>query len=101
MVAPATSQRTVWRDRFAALRNVPPVLRLVWNAAPKVVASGLILRMISALLPVAALAISKLIIDLVVAPVKTPGPFPNQVWFLLGAEFMLAALGNVLGRAID
>jgi ATP-binding cassette subfamily B protein len=90
-----------WRDRLAALRNVPPVLRLVWKAAPKVVAAGLVLRVFSALTPLAALAISKWIIDLVVAAVKHPGPLPQQIWFLLGAEFLIAAVGNVLGRAID
>jgi ATP-binding cassette subfamily B protein len=100
-MAPASSQKTIWRDRLAALRNVPPVLRLVWNAAPKVVASGLALRFVTALIPLGALAISKLIIDLVVASVKHPGPLPQQIWFLLAAEFLLAALGNVLGRAID
>jgi len=77
------------------------VLRLVWKAAPKVVAAGLVLRVFSALTPLAALAISKWIIDLVVATVKHPGPLPQQVWFLLGAEFLVAAVGNVLGRAID
>lgn len=100
-MASASSQKTVWRDRLAALRNVPPVLRLVWKAAPKVVAAGLALRVVSALTPLAALAISKWIIDLVVAAVKHPGPLPHQIWFLLGAEFLVAALGNVLGRGID
>ncbi|HEV8037240.1 MAG TPA: ABC transporter ATP-binding protein [Bryobacteraceae bacterium] len=90
-----------WRDRLAALRNVPPVLRLVWRAAPKVVAAGLVLRVFSALTPLAALGISKWIIDLVVAAVRHPGPLPQQIWFLLGAEFLVAAVGNVLGRAID
>jgi ATP-binding cassette, subfamily B, bacterial len=101
MVPPDTSQKTVWRDRLRALRNVPPVLRLVWDAAPTVVASGLALRVISALIPLAALTVSKWIIDLVVATVKHPGPLPSQIWMLLAAEFLLAALGNILGRAID
>ena len=95
-----SSQKTVWRDRFAALKNVPPVLKLVWKAAPKVVA-GLALRFVSALTPLSALAISKWIIDIVVAAVKHPGPLPTQVWYLLAAEFGVAAVGNVLGRAID
>jgi ATP-binding cassette subfamily B protein len=100
MAAPSL-QKTVWRDRLAALKNVPPVLRLVWKAAPKVVAAGLALRVVSALTPLAALAISKWIIDLVVAAVKNPGPLPHQIWYLLAGEFFVAALGNVLGRAID
>lgn len=99
--SPAKCEKRVWRDRFSALRNIPPVLRLVWNAAPRVVAAGLALRVVSALIPLAALTVSKWIIDLVVAAVKHPGPLPGQIWMLLGAEFLLAALGNVLGRAID
>jgi ATP-binding cassette subfamily B protein len=91
----------VWRDRLTALRNIPPVLRLVWAAAPAVVSGGLALRIASALIPLAALAVSKWIIDIVVAMVKHPGPIPGQIWWLLGAEFALAGANNVLGRAID
>jgi ATP-binding cassette subfamily B protein len=101
MSSAVSSHSAAWRDRFAALRNVPPVLRLVWDAAPKVVAAGLALRIASALVPLAMLAVSKWIIDLVVAAVKHPGPLPQQIWFLLGAEFLLAAINNVLGRTID
>src|SRR5579885_340310 len=97
----APPHKSGWRDRLAALRNVPPVIRLVWDAAPRIVASGLVLRLISALIPLALLAVSKCIIDLVVASVKNPGPIPQQAWFLLAAEFGLAALNNILGRAID
>jgi ATP-binding cassette subfamily B protein len=101
MPAANSSQKTVWRDRLKALRNVPPVLRLVWEAAPAVVASGLALRVITALIPLATLAVSKWIIDMVVAAVKHPGPLPSVIWILLAADFLLAALGNILGRAID
>jgi ATP-binding cassette subfamily B protein len=95
------SRGSIWRDRLAALRNIPPVLRLVWAAAPAVVAGGLALRVASALIPVAALAVSKWIIDIVVAMVKHPGPIPGQIWWLLGAEFALAGANNLFGRAID
>jgi ATP-binding cassette, subfamily B, bacterial len=99
---PAVSpSKTTWNKRLAALRNVPPVLRLVWDAAPGVVAGGIALRLVSALIPLAVLSISKLIIDLVVDAVKHPGPIPQQMWWLLGAEFVLAALNQVLGRTID
>jgi ATP-binding cassette subfamily B protein len=96
-----SSHQAAWRDRFAALRNVPPVLRLVWDAAPRVVAGGLALRVASALIPLAVLEVSKRIIDLVVAAVKHPGPVPHEMWILLALEFLLAALNNLLGRAID
>jgi len=101
MSLPVSSQHAAWQDRFAALRNVPPVLKLVWDAAPRVVAGGLALRVASALIPLAVLAVSKWIINIVVAQVKHPGPLPHEIWILLAVEFLLAALNNLLGRAID
>jgi ATP-binding cassette subfamily B protein len=97
--AVSSSSDTSWNKRLAALRNVPPVLRLVWDAAPAVVGSGIALRLVSALIPVAMLGISKLIIDLI--NTKHAGTIPPQMWWLLGAEFALAAANQVLGRTID
>jgi ATP-binding cassette subfamily B protein len=90
-----------WQQRAAALQNLPPVLRLVWEAAPAVVSAGLVLRVASALIPVTVLAVSKGIIDLVVGVVKHPGPIPQTIWWLLAAEFLLAAANNLLSRGID
>src|SRR5580704_13491954 len=95
-LAVSSSSDTSWSKRLAALRNVPPVLRLVWDAAPAVVGSGIALRLVSALIPLAMLAISKLIIDLINA--RHAGIIPTQMWWLLAAEFMLAAANQVLGR---
>ena len=41
-----------WRDRLSALRNLPPVLRILWASGPAVVTWGLILRVIVAALPI-------------------------------------------------
>jgi ATP-binding cassette, subfamily B, bacterial len=95
----SSSSETSWNKRLAALRNVPPVLRLVWDAAPSVVASGIVLRLVSALIPVAMLTISKFIIDLIKAGHATT--IPTQMWWLLAGEFILAAANLVLGRTID
>ena len=101
MSSSVSPNQAAWGERLAALRNVSPVLRLVWDAAPRVVAVGLALRVASALIPLAVLAVSKWIIDLVNATVKTHGPLPSEIWILLAVEFLLAALNNLLGRAID
>jgi ATP-binding cassette subfamily B protein len=92
-------RQTSWNQRLAALRNVRPVLRLVWDAAPAVVASGIALRLVSALIPLAILGVTKAIISIIEA--KHTGAMPVQMWWLLGAEFALAAANQVLGRAID
>lgn len=90
-----------WRERAAALRNVPPVLRMVWDAGPRLVFSGLFFRVLAAVVPVAMLWVSKLIIDTVVDTVKNSAAPPSLIWWLLAAEFGLAAAGNIFGRLID
>lgn len=95
------TQKPRWRQRAAALHNLPTVLRLIWDAAPLVVGTGLALRVASALIPVAILALSKWIIDLLVGAITHPGPIPHVIWWLLAGEFFLAAGNNLLGRSID
>src|ERR1700689_668866 len=97
--AVSSTSETSWNKRLAALRNVPPVLRLVWDAAPKVVGTGIALRLVSALIPLAILGVTKSIISILES--KHTGTIPVQMWWLLGAEFVLAASNLVLGRAID
>jgi ATP-binding cassette subfamily B protein len=93
--------RKAWRDRFAALKNIPPAIKLLWQSSPKLVTTATGLRVLVAVLPLTALWIGKLIINLVVSARTNPGPVPAEIWFLLAAEFIVAALGAVLGRAID
>jgi ATP-binding cassette, subfamily B, bacterial len=90
-----------WRERLSALRNLPPVLKIVWDSGPSVVAFGLILRLITSLLPVAILAVTKLIIDSIVHASSTHQPVQPRFWWLVGAEFGLAVLITILARVID
>jgi ATP-binding cassette subfamily B protein len=90
-----------WRERLAALRNVPPVLGIVWESAPSVVAAGLIFRLFASLLPMALLWITKLIIDRIVRAASTHQTVQPGFWWLVAAEFGLAVLGTVLTRIID
>ena len=90
-----------WRERLAALRNVPPVLRIVWESGPLVVSLGLVFRLVSSLTPLAALWITKLIIDRIAHALSGPEPMPRVFWWLVAAEFGIAILGSILGRTID
>ena len=88
-------------ERLSALRNVPPVLRIVWKAGPVVVSLGLVFRLIASLVPVAALWITKLIIDGIVRAISLHESVPRSLWWLVAAEFAVALFGSVLTRAID
>ena len=95
---------SAWRDRLQALKNVPPVLRIVWDSGPYVVALGLFFRIVASLVPVSTFYVSKRIVDLITAIVQHHTTFAasaNQLWWLAVIEFALAALGNIAGRLVD
>ncbi|MDF1504412.1 ABC transporter ATP-binding protein [Roseisolibacter sp. H3M3-2] len=109
---PRLPQPRTLRERLGALRNLPPFLRLVWQTSPGLTVWTLALRLARALLPVATLYVGKLIVDEVVARVGAPGaPATLAGWYesgrldrlllLLGAEFGLAVLSDVLGRLVS
>src|SRR6202035_4592135 len=90
-----------WRERLAALRNVPAVLRFVWESGRTVVVLGLITRVFASLLPPALFWVSKLIIDNIFRLITTHQPPGPRLWWLVAAEFALAVTAGVLGRVID
>lgn len=93
--------RGSWRERFSALRNVPAVLRFVWESGRTVVVLGLISRVLASLLPPALFWVSKLIIDTIFRLITTHQPAGRRLWWLVAAEFALAVSAGILGRVID
>ena len=90
-----------WRERLAALKNVPPLLRMVWETSHALTVLTLLLRAFSAAIPLATLWVSKLIIDLVVRAIRHQ-PFDRSlIWKLLVLELLLAVASDILGRAIS
>jgi ATP-binding cassette subfamily B protein len=90
-----------WNERVNALRQLPPVLGIVWKAGPTVVLLGVVFRVLTALLPIGLLAISKLIVDRIVQVVSHHQQIPRTLWWLVLAEFALAAIGSMLARTLD
>ena len=90
-----------WQERLSALRNVPPVLKIVWQSGPGVVTFGIVARVIAALLPVAITFVTKLIIDIIDNHLRNQAPVPQRLWWLVGAEFGLAVLSSIITRMMD
>ena len=90
-----------WQERLTALRNTPPVLKIVWQSGPGVVIFGLISRLFAALLPLALLWVPKLIVDAIVHAKVADQAVSPRLWWLVGLEFGLAVVGGILARAID
>src|SRR5579872_869270 len=89
-----------WQERVTALKNIPPVLKIVWRSGPIVVTFGLVFRLLVSLLPLGLLAIGKYIMDGMVSALSGRG-VPHNFWLLVAAEFGLALLTAILTRVID
>lgn len=88
-----------WRARLRALRNIPQLIRIVWESGQGVVSGGLACRLTVAMLPLAVLGVSKMILDAIQAHLAGH-PLPPAFWWYVAAEFALASCGSILGRAI-
>jgi ATP-binding cassette, subfamily B, bacterial len=89
------------RDRFKALGNLPSFLKEVYQTSPALTIGNTLLRLIRSAMPLLALYIGKLIIDEVLMLVNTHSQNFTHLFWLIGAEFSLAILGDLLARGIS
>jgi ATP-binding cassette, subfamily B, bacterial len=89
------------KDRFKALQTLPPFFKLIWQTSPKMAFGNAILRIIKSAIPLAMLYVAKLIIDEVIRLSQTTAE-DGMVYLLtlIGIEFGLAILSDLLNRAI-
>ncbi|MDB4886065.1 MAG: transporter related, partial [Gemmatimonadetes bacterium] len=88
-----------WRERLAALRYLPKLLRLVWETHHGLTATMIALRLARAFVPIASLWAAKLIIDQVVLLTRTPGAPHAGLWHAMFLELVIVVLGEILARA--
>jgi ATP-binding cassette subfamily B protein len=99
--APKAEQPATWRERLRAMRNIPPLLKMVWDTSPMLVTITVFSRLIMALMPVAQLWVAKLIIDQVVHAVSAHSANVQRVWVLLGFEIGMVIVGDLLSRGVN
>ena len=92
--------KKAWHERLKALKNIPPVLLMIWESGPTVVATNLFLRVWAALLPVVMLDVTRRIVDTIVAVSKGQS-LETRLWELVLLEFALAGFLSILNRLID
>lgn len=101
-----------WRERFDALRNIPPFLRLIWATSRSLTIATLLLRLVRSVLPVLTLYVGKLIIDEVVRVSATPHVLTgwrdwassgllDRTAALVAIEFTLAIISDILSRIVS
>jgi len=90
-----------WRYRIKALSNIPPILKMVWESAPAIVSSSLFCRFVAALVPLAMLVVTRVIIDSINGLSGHHTPLQGAFWWLVALEFGLATLAMGMGRIVD
>jgi ATP-binding cassette subfamily B protein len=74
---------------------------MVWETSRPLTICTLLLRCISAFLPLATLWVGKLIIDLVVRAIRHQAIDRSTIWKLLVLELLLAVASDTLGRFVS
>ena len=92
-----------WAERVEALKNIPPLLKMVWETRPSYAMAIIGLRLVRALVPLSVLWIGKLIIDGVVGAMAThaagrPVDWRHLVQLVL-LELGIAIFGEATARA--
>jgi ATP-binding cassette, subfamily B, bacterial len=90
-----------WGERIHALKNIPRVMKFVWEAAPAVVVGEAVARVTVALIPLSMLIVTRSIIDAIYAYKAHQTPLPGFFWWLVALEFGLAAFAAIVARLID
>ncbi len=111
MPPPLPPQNLDFRQRVGAMRNIPPFLREIWSTSKPLTIASIGIRLIRAFLPIATLYIGKLIIDEAIRLIAAGVPHDlmdawhaghlNHLLLLLGLEFGLAIVSDLLGRLVS
>lgn len=94
---PAPPESPAFRQRIAAVRYLPPFVKLIWQTDRTLTVAMLLLRLARAFVPVALLWIGKLIIDAVVAA-RGGALDTGRFWRLIAFEIALAFAAEALSR---
>ena len=110
MPPPLPANQMNMRERFSAMRNIAPFMREIWATSKSMTLASVCIRLIRAFLPIITLYIGKLIIDEAVRLLGLGVSHElTDAWrageldhllTLLGVEFGLAILADLLGRLV-
>lgn len=99
---PINNEKISFKARFAALKNLPEFIRLVWLSSPSKTLLSFLLRIMRSAMPVALLYVGKLIIDQVILLTQAGHSSDHEyLWKLVAIEFGLAILTDALSRMIN
>ncbi len=94
-----TTRDVLRQNVEAAMSGIPRVLRLVWDTSPRLSLAMGTLAVAQAVIPASQIWLSKLIIDAVVAAIKSGGTNADirRIVIIAALQFAIAALGSLFG----
>ena len=93
-----TDEKVSWRERWDAMRHVPPLMRQVWKTHPGYTATMIFLRVLRGFIPIATFWVGKLIIDTVIAAGRGQAEYAD-LWRYVAFEVAIVIAGEALARA--
>lgn len=88
-------------ENISSLKYIPRFFGRIWDISPGLFLTNLACRLIDAFIPLAMLWVGKKIIDEVILQVGLENKDLHQLWVLVGLEFGLAILSDLMSRAIS
>ena len=95
---PRNEEPATWRERLAALRYLPPLVRMIWRTHRGYTLSMLVLRFTRAFVPVSTFWVGKLILDTVLAARAGHATYAT-LWRYVAFEIAIVLTGEILARA--
>ncbi|HOY18095.1 MAG TPA: ABC transporter ATP-binding protein [Haliscomenobacter sp.] len=95
-----TPKKVKLADQFSALKNLPSFFTLIWQTEPRLAAINIVLRLLKAGVPLLTLYLGKLIVDEIIRLMSASEKDLSQLWLLLGAEFAVVIVSDLLNRGI-
>ena len=89
-----------FKDQFAALKNLPPFFKLIWETNKWLALTNVLLRLLKSAIPLAVLWVGKEIIDEVIRLIDAAEKEMSYLWLMVGLELALAVLSELLNRGI-
>ena len=90
-------QNTSWREKFASLRYIPALVKLVWKIQPIYTVAIVFFRLARTVVPVGTLLVGKLIIDAVISA-RSGDHNASALWKLVFMEICIVVGGQILTR---
>lgn len=92
-------EKLSYHQQFSALRNLPRFFHMIWETSQAMTMGNIALRLFQSVVPLLVLYIGKEIIDEVIQLIDHQGDI-RQLWLLVGMEFGLAILSDLMNRGI-